>query len=407
MFKLWKIAFRDLTRHRRRTILTLIAVALGIALLVVTSGVIAGMTDGAVGNGIRLQTGHVQVRAASYDEDRLGLSREELLSDPQAQATRALSIKGVQVATPLLWVNANLGLHDQSVNVRVFGIDPSSRAFEPIRENVVAGRFLLLDDTHSILIGQRLADQLDLNVGQEISLLASTADGDPNEMTFTICGLYDNGIPTFDESTVYLPITSLQTLTHTDGRASTLLILLNSKNKADQAAAALQAPGLKTLTWRDLNAEILSAMEATLGFVYMIYLIVLAVVAVVIANTLLMATFERTREIGILAALGMKRRQILATFLLEAAMLGFIGVLIGDLLGAVGVLYLAEAGWHIGETASITTTEVVYSTTIYGSFSPSATLGLSVAGLTIILLASIYPAWLGSRMEPVSALRAQ
>ncbi len=407
MFKLWKIAFRDLTRHQRRTILTLVAVALGIALLVVTSGVIAGMTDGAVGNGIRLQTGHVQVQAASYDEDKLGLSRDELLSDPQSQVARALSIKGVRVASPLLWVNANLGRHDQSVNVRVFGIPPTSQAFEPIRKNIIAGRFLLPEDAQTILIGQRLADQLDLSIGQEISLLASTADGDPNDMTFTICGLYDNGIPTFDESSVYVPMTSLQSLTRTDGLASTILILLDSKQNADQVAEALQAPGIKTLTWRDLNEELLSAIEATMGFVYMIYLIVLAVVAVVIANTLLMATFERTREIGILASLGMKRRQILATFMLEATILGLIGVLIGDLLGALGVLYLAEAGWHIGETASITTADVAYGTTIYGSFSPTAMVGLSVAGLVIILLASLYPAWLGSRMEPINALRAQ
>jgi ABC-type lipoprotein release transport system permease subunit len=405
MFKLWKIAFRDLTRHTRRTLLTLIAVALGVAVLVVLSGIIAGMVDGAVENGIRYQTGHVQVRTASYDEDKLGLSRKELLSDLPSHIARALSIKGVKVATPLLWVNANLGLHEQSINVRVFGIDPASQAYDPVRKNIVQGRFLLPDDTRSILVSQRLANQLDLNVGQEISVLASTADAHPSEMIFTISGLFDNGIPVLDNSMVYMPIHSLQALTQTDGLASILFILLDSKAKAVQVANDLAAPDLKVLTWRD--QQILSTIESTLGMVYMIYLIVLAVVAVIISNTLLMATFERTREIGILVSLGMKRRQVLSTFMLEAAMLGLIGVLIGDLLGTMGVIYLAEQGWPLGETASITTADVAYGTTIYASFAPSDMVGLSVAGLVIILLASLYPAWLASRMEPVNALRAQ
>jgi ABC-type lipoprotein release transport system permease subunit len=161
------------------------------------------------------------------------------------------------------------------------------------------------------------------------------------------------------------------------------------------------------LTWRDMNQVLLQAVEMSMGITYLMYLVVLAVVAVVIANTLLMSVFERTREMGILAALGMKGRQVMAMFVLEAGLLGVIGILVGILLGSLGVYYLATQGWHIGDMASIATAEVAYGETIYARFSPSDMVSLSVASLVITLLASLYPAWFAARMEPIEALRAQ
>jgi ABC-type antimicrobial peptide transport system permease subunit len=119
-----------------------------------------------------------------------------------------------------------------------------------------------------------------------------------------------------------------------------------------------------------------------------------------------MAVFERTREMGILAALGMKGRQIMAMFVLEAGTLGVIGIMLGIILGSLGVYYLATQGWHIGELAMEATSEVAYGETIYARFAWSDTISLSAASLIITLLASLYPAWLAARLEPIDALRA-
>jgi len=406
MLQLWRIAYRDLRRNKRRSILTLIAVALGMGLLVTLSGLVEGEMAGALENSIRLQTGHLQVRQESYDEDKVSLKWEDLLANAPELAVQVQALPGVRAATPMLWASGILGTRDETVGVRVFGIDPFSEAHAPIRESLVAGQFLAPDDRSGILIGQQLAKSLGLAEGSQISLMVNTADEQPDEAIFTIRGLYNTGVPSYDESTIFLPLAKAQAFTRTEGRASAIFVLLHRQEEADAMAATLHTPQLEVLTWRDLNQLFLSTIEVSMSFMYLMYLIVLAIVAVVIANTLLMSVFERTREMGILAALGMKGRQILTMFLLEAGMLGTAGIVLGILLGSLGVLYLATVGLDIGVEAGVASASFALSSTIYARFAPSAVAGLSVAGLAIMLLASLYPAWFAARMEPIDALRA-
>jgi len=386
MLQLWRIAYRDLRRNKRRSILTLIAVALGMGLLVTLSGLVEGEIAGALENSIRLQTGHLQVREESYDEDKVSLKWEDLLANAPELAVQVQALPGVRAATPMLWASGIL--------------------HAPIRESLVAGQFLSPDDRSGILIGQQLAKSLGLAEGSQISLLVNTADEQPDEAIFTIRGLYNTGVPSYDESTIFLPLAKAQAFTRTEGRASAIFVLLHRQEDADAIAATLRAPQLEVLTWRDLNQLFLSTIEVSMSFMYLMYLIVLAIVAVVIANTLLMSVFERTREMGILAALGMKGRQILAMFLLEAGTLGIVGIALGILLGSLGVLYLATVGLDVGVEAGVASASFALSSTIYARFAPSAMAGLSIAGLVITLLASLYPAWFAARMEPIDALRA-
>ena len=407
MLRLWKIAIRDLGRNKRRSGLTLLAVALGLALLIVTSGLMAGAIQDSIENNIRVQSGHVQIRDESYDEDKASLKWEDLVENPQEQAARAQALPQVRVATPVLWASGILATREESVGVRVFGIDPLSETTVPFREGLVAGQFLAPDDRTGILIGKRLADSLGLTAGHDVSLLVNTSEEQPDEAVFTIRGLYDTGIPAYDETTIFLPLAKAQAIARTPDRASAIVMLLHDQDEADAVAAALQAPGLELFTWFDLNQVVLQAVEMSKGILYLMYLVVLAVVAVVIANTLLMSVFERTREMGILAALGMKGRQIMAMFVMEAATLAVLGIILGILLGSLGVYYLATEGWYLGEAAAgATSAEVAYGETLYARFSVSDTIALSLAGLAITLLASLYPAWFAARMEPIDALRA-
>ncbi len=409
MFKLWRIAVRDLGRNKRRSALTLIAVMMGLALVIALHGFEMGAIQGSIENNIRVQTGHVQVRGESYDEDKVSLKWEDLLEEPLGLAAQVQTLAEVRAAAPVLWAGGILGTVEDSVGVRVFGIDPLAETVAPFREGLVAGEFLAPDDRSGVLISQRLAKSLGLAAGDDVSLLINTSGEQPDEATFTIRGLYDTGLPGFDGATIFMPLVKAQAFTRVGERASAVVALLHDQEDADAVAAALRAPGLDVLTWRDLNQLMVEGMESAMGFLYMMYLIVMAIIAVVVANTLLMSVFERTREMGILAALGMKGRQIMAMFLMESATLGAIGVILGVLLGSLGVYYLATEGVYFGgdiDMADMVSADIAYGETMYAAFQWADTAVLSAVCWIIMLLASLYPAWFATRREPIDALRA-
>src|SRR5512143_3702025 len=237
--KLWTIAYRDLGRHRRRSIFTLLAVALGLGLLLTLDGLISGVIADSLANSIRLRTGHVQVRAASFQEDQLSL--------------QAKALSEVKAAAPVLWSSVILNTIDQSAGLQLLGIDTASALYDPIRAGVVAGGWLTPDDRDGIMIGRVLAESLGIGAGQKVNLTLVNSDGRPDEGTFTIRGLFSTGIPSYDQSAVFMPLDTAQAFTGASGRASLIMILLNNQNDANKVAAALSAPGVTALTWSDLN----------------------------------------------------------------------------------------------------------------------------------------------------------
>ncbi len=404
--KLWTIAYRDLLRNRRRSIFTLLAVALGLALLIVINGLIAGMMEDALQNSIRLRTGHVQLRAPSYEEKKMSLQWQDLLDNPDALATDINSMSQVKAAAPVLWAGSSLSTGTESVGVQIFGIDPASQLYAPIRESMVGGEFLTPDDRNSIMIGQPLAVELGVGVGDKVNIALVNADGKADTANFTILGLFSTGIVSYDESAAFMSLGKAQAFARTGQRASAIVVLLNQQDDTDTVAAAIRSPGANTLTWRDSNQFFLEMVELALSFYVILDAIVILIVAVIIANTLLMAVFERIREIGILTALGMKSRQIMLMFLFEAFILGLAGVIVGFTLGSVGVAYLSNVGIPLGASASAAGNAFALGSTMYARFAPGTFMWLSVWTLIFVLLASLYPARFAARQEPVDALRA-
>ena len=405
LYKLWVLAYRDLGRNRRRTIMTTVAVALGLALLILMNGYIAGVMDGALQNNIRLKTGHVQIRASSYNEADLSLQWRDLLSEPAQIVARASAMPEVRAAAPVLWAGGVIATSNDSLGLQITGIDTASAIYDPIRSAMVAGDFLAADDRSGILIGQHLAEDLGLGLGRDVSLTVVDSDGQADEGIFTVRGLFNTGIPSYDESTVLMPLSKAQAFARADKRASAIILMLNSQDATASVVAALQSPGVQVLTWSDMNQLIVQTLQSSLAFYYILDGVVILIVAVIIANTLLMSVFERIREMGILSALGMKGYHLTQMLLLEATCLGLGGIALGLILGLSGVAYITYVGIPIGDLASAAGNSVALGSTIYGRFVPDTFAGLSLATLLIILAASLYPAWYASRLEPAEALR--
>jgi len=271
---------------------------------------------------------------------------------------------------------------------------------------MVAGEYLAVDDRDGVLIGEKLANELGISSGSKINLLVSTSDGETDEDIFTVRGLFATGVVSYDAGTVYMPLPKAQAITNAGERISAVILLTEDAEMADPVAAALRGPGRSVVTWKDMNALILGAIEQGMFFYIMIYGIVILIVAVLIANTLLMSVFERTRELGILAALGMKGRQIMTMILLEAGTLALLGVIGGVILGSLVVWYMSFNGLYIGDDVASMVQGFAYPSTFYAKIAPIDFLALSLAMLGIVLLASLYPARYAARLEPVEALHA-
>jgi ABC-type lipoprotein release transport system permease subunit len=405
MIQLIKIAFRDLGRNRRRSFFSALALAIGLALLLMMASFLEGEMSSAMDSTIRLQSGHLQIRAQSYDESKTSLKWEDLIENPAEVAGQVASLSVVKAASPRLYATGFAASRNRMMGVRIIGIDPLSEANAPYREGLIDGGFLTPDDREGILIGRPLAEKLGLSVGDQIQLSANTSGGGVIEQPFTIRGIYTTETDAFDTAAVFLPLGKAQAMTQTENHASNIFILLYDKEQTDSVAAALKSTSYKVLTWTEINAFFIEFENFANSYMFILYLIVLAITATVIVNTLIMAVFERTREIGILAAIGMKGRRIMAMFLAETTLLAVGGIIMGLILGALIVAYFGRTGFYIADIYS--STGLLMSNTVYPKLTSDNAINLSLLAFIITLLAGLYPAVMASRMEPVEALRAE
>lgn len=406
MIQLFRMAMRDLGRNRRRTFFSILALAIGLALLILMASFIKGEMNTAMDTTIELQSGHLQLRGQNYDERKASLKWEDLVEDPDRVAGQIAALEPVVAASPRLFASGIVSSGNQTAGVQVIGIEPDSAANDPYREGLVSGEFLTAGDREGILVGRPLAEKMGLGVGDRIDLTANTSNGDISQQLFTIRGIYSTETRVFDSGIVFLPLEKAQALTSTQGHASTIFVLLKDKDQTEAVVEALQTSDLKVLTWTKMNEVIIQTETLANSYMSLFYLIVLGVTATVIVNTLIMAVFERTREIGIFAAIGMRSRRIMAMFLAESSLLAVGGILLGLVLGILVTAYLEQNGFYVGNMA-VGGGGFLIRDTVYADFNLEGTVSLTVLAFIVTLLAGLYPAVLAARMEPVEALRAE
>lgn len=402
MIPLMKIALRNIARNRRRSLFSAFALALGFALLLMMASFVRGEMESALQSTIRLQSGHLQIRAASYEEEKSSLKWEDLIHDPFALTAQIKTLPEVRDATPRLIANGIVVARNKSAAVRLMGIDPNALASEPYRSGLLQGSYLTPEDREGVLIGKPLAEKLNLAVGDRISLSVNTSNGDIDEQRFVVRGIYSTKTYAFDNGTLLLPLLKAQTITRTENYASFIFILLSDMDATATVRANLAHIPYSILDWKEMNQLVIQFEDMANAYMSLFYLIVLAITASVITNTLIMAVFERTREIGILSAVGWRTREILGLFLYETTFLTASGILIGLVLALAAVGYLSTAGLDIGKMEM---GGFLIGDTIYARLTLSDTMRLMLVTIFITLLAGLYPAILATRLEPVDALR--
>lgn len=397
----FKMAYRNLGRHRRRTVFTGLALAMGTALLMFVAAFFQGEMRSSLETTLRLNSGHLQVRAANYDPDKLSVAWEYLIENPQQVVAQIEALDQVQTATPRLFASGIVSVQDDSAGVQIMGVDPASEANDPYV--IVDGQFVTADDRDGIVIGYPLAETLGLGVGDQLNLLVNTSDGTVDEQLFTVRGIFSTGTTAYDKGVVFLPLAKAQAFSGAGDHASLIFVLLKDREQADFVAKAIPSQNFQVKTWKQLNELLVLLNDFSNVILSVMYLIILSITAIVIVVTLLMSVLERTREIGILTAIGMKGRQVVALFLAEASLLALGGITVGTLAGWAVSAYFGKVGIYFGDLG-LSSNELIVQDRIYTILPLDSAILLIALAFVITLVFSLYPAWMASRMEPVEAL---
>jgi len=404
----WRMAWRNLWRHRRRTWLTVSAIAFSSLLLVFMIALQLGAYDMMIDTSVRVFTGQLQIQREGYlDKPRMRTSIPEAamlagrLRAAQPDAVFAVRAQGFALASS----------GTRTYGVPVIGVQPDDEtAVSTIPRRITMGRYLSAADAPEAVIGVALARNLHISVGQELTLLGSGRDGSVAAAVLPVVGIFESGNPELDRRMVQMGLGVFQDVFSMDDQAHAIVVsglpMPSLPDHAREIQMRLPAEAkLVVLDWDRLMPGIREAIQADMVQNWFTYVILIVVVTFSILNTFLMAVLERTREFGIMLALGATPFRIGALVLLESALLTFIGLVIGIAAGGGVAFYFYLEGFTLPGMAEL-----------YGQFGLPGVITpkLSFATLTLgpavifcfTLAAALYPALRVRRLQPVEAMHA-
>ncbi|QTL98074.1 FtsX-like permease family protein [Iocasia frigidifontis] len=410
---LTKLAFKNLVRHRNRTLITALIIAFAIFFFILMDSLIGGMTEMSYENIIEYEASHLQVVSHEYREEEDELPLKNLLTVDEQLIGVVKRVAGYQASLAELNFQARLNDGINELPVIGKGVNPDKLldVFE-LQDKFVEGS-IFSSGEYKAVMGKRLADLLKLKQGDYITLLVKDKNETFNTIDVEISGLLHTGNPKVNSSIVYLPLNIAQQALNVDNQVSKLIVRLENKDLAE-ISGHLLAENLKTLDnnlevilWGDLEA--VSVAGAKQMGNQMILAIILLIAAIAIINTVILAALERMKEIGMMKAMGLQRKEIIYTFVLESTGIGMLGGLIGLLLGGIGVWIFSKYGidWGamIGMDMSAFGMPIIGK--MYGVWNLGTFLLVFGFGVFVSLLSSILPAYWAASKDPVEAIYHQ
>ena len=417
MIALLPIAFRNLLRARRRTLLSGGTMALGTAALVLGSGLSDGIARQLTDNLVAVQTGHVQVVVRPDDfvpqNSPFDAYGHAILPGADGLAARIAGLPGVRRAVPFLYGRGTAIAGNRSTLASIVGIlpeqEPELRGAHPVED----GTFLPVDDALAAYASAPVARKLRLSVGDPVSFVIQTPKGAVNSMDAVVCGIFAKSAPWFD-GTFYVPLAAAQALFDAPGGGTNVKVMLadGSPRGARRARPAIASAvgalaGLepderaRVETFDEAGRFSFSIIQANRTALAVLSSFLFLAAAVGIVNAMLMSVHERTREIGTVRALGMRRSSVVRLFVLEGLALGIVSAAIGIAAGGAVVLYWAGTGIEMN---TMTLAWMAGGDRLFPRLTAVNVAGAAVAITTLSTLAAVYPALTASRLQPREAL---
>lgn len=400
------MAFRNVFRQKRRTVLTVLTMFGGFALSSFSIGWMDGSYNYIIDMFTRYQLGHIQIHKKGY-LDRPTLY--DTIDDYAALKAKIDRVQGVLRSTPRLYSAGLASVGEKSSVVRIIGVAPALEDAATLFARKIEQGTPLSDGTSKeAVVGKGLARRLDAKVGDEIVLLSQGADGSIANDAYKIAGIVDTGDPASDVTALYLRLEDAQELLVLEGRVHEIAVISDKLGDVSKVASrirrALDDPALAVDPWQVFARSFYNAMMADKGGGWIMLLVIILVVAIGVLNTVLMNVLERTREYGLLRAMGTRPRQIFTLVVVEVMIMAITSVLVGAL-----------AGWTINYIFSIRGIAMPFEFTYGGmrfthAFTEVNTQSFLIP-LAVVMLAafvvSIPPALRAARTAPAAAMRTR
>ncbi|MFH1387202.1 MAG: FtsX-like permease family protein [bacterium] len=403
-----RLAWRNIFRNFRRTFLTFLSIALGLAMLIIIDSMLTGIDQESFNKIINYETGHIKIFDRGYRADEENFPLDKAIADP------APLIGKVGLAPEVAGVTSRINFRimlsdgvDQYPAVGIAVNPADDQAVFLLKQAVAKGEFLTGTE-EAMLIGEGLAEDFKVDVGDYMTILTRTKYDTYQAIDLRIKGILKTEDPKIDYAAVVIPLGLGQDSLDMGKSVTEIDIKLKDpamiKEFRDKLAKEL--PGLEVATWQELAADVVAIAQAKRGGTSFVLFSVFIIALIGISNTILLAAFERTREIGMMAAMGMRRGQIIRLFVLEGAMIGFLGSIMGCLLGILINIPFVKYGINWGFIMR-DVGDIGYRVTgvSHGIWNINMIVTAFVAGIVISALTSIYPARVASRLEPTEALK--
>ncbi len=400
---LTRLAWRYLWRNHRRTIIMLSAIGVGVWAMIFMTALSRGMVDQVIEDGVAVLPGHVQVHDPLFLDDP-SVANRILIGD--AVLSKKFGPADFKAWASRVKVPAVIASEYESRGVTLLGIDPvAERPFGYLDYDDVDGRFLADVDDDGIVIGRKLAEKLETAVGKRVVIMSQDPNNEIADRGFRVIGLFTAEVPAFEEGNVFVGKKAAQKMLRIGDTTTEIVFLGDNYRNVEPTYEKVVASVDKTLAvsrWSEVATYLGSMLKVMDGFVVIWMVVIFLALSFGLVNTLVMAVFERVREIGLMLALGMKPSSILGQIIIESMLLLSVGLLIGDVLAwatiqplrdGIDISIVAE-GMEMMGAASV----------LYPRLYASDIILANVIVLFLGFLASLSPAWRASRYEPVEAI---
>jgi len=398
-----KLALRNILRQKIRTGMTLAAIMFGVISLVLAGGFVQDIFIQLGETIIHSQTGHLQLFKKDFLEKGTRYPERFLIDKPETIVPRIARYPEVDAVMGRVYFAGLINNGRRDLPIVGEGVEPDKEAKLGSFLKIVAGRQLQEKDTDGILLGQGVAQSLNAKPGDVLTLVLSAAEGAMNTQDFQVVGIFESFSKEFDAHAIRIPLTATHELLQTRG-VNQIVVALHRTADTDKILAALNADfadsAFDLRSWRTLSDFYDKSVQLYQAQFGVLQIIILLMVLLSVTNSVNMSVFERQGEFGTMQALGNRRRDIVALIVIESTIVGFVGAVLGVLLGIVFALVISAIGIpmppppnaNVGYTAFI---RVV----------PSTLIGAFLIGFIATMLASLFPAFKVSRIPVVDALR--